>query len=98
MNYADYAATDQRLVILRTLAEDNDYRVNSSILQEVLSRYGHGVGRAAVHAQLGWLEQRNLVTLDRLESVQVATLTQRGLDVAKGREVEEGVKRPGPGA
>lgn len=98
MNYAEFMAEEQRLVILRTLAEDPQYSVNSSILQTVLARFGFNVGRATVHALIGWLEEKALVTVDRVESVQVAKLTQRGLDVAKGREIEPGVKRPGPGA
>lgn len=98
MSYAEFNAKDQRLVVLRTLAEDSDYRVNSSILQQVLGRFGHSVGRAHVHGVLAWLEDKALVTVERIESVQVAKLTQRGLDVAQGREIEPGVKRPGPGA
>ena len=98
MSLDAFLAEDRRLVVLRTLAEDSDYSVNSSILQVALERFGHNVGRATVHAIIGWLEEKALVTVDRVESVQVAKLTQRGLDVAKGREIEPGVKRPGPDA
>lgn len=97
MSYSEIIERDRRLIILRALAEDGEYRANSSILQHVLARFGHDVSRAATHLLIGWLEGQALVTVERLETVWVAKLTQAGLDVAKGREQREGVARPGPG-
>ena len=90
---------DQRLVILRTLAEDG-YDANESILQDVLEAYGHNVSRDLVRNHLIWLEEQGLVKINRLNAGNseffVAVITQRGLDVASGRAYVEGVKRPAP--
>lgn len=98
MAFAQFEQEDRRLVILRLLAEDQDYRVNSSILQQGIDLYGHSVSRDRLHTDLLWLAEQGLVTVDEINSVLVVTLTQRGLDVAQGRAHVPGVKRPGPGA
>lgn len=91
---------DQRLVMLRTLAEDG-YDANESILQDVLEAYGHNVSRDVVRNHLLWLEEQGLITIKRLtmggnSEFFVAVITKRGMDVATGRAVVDGVKRPSP--
>lgn len=98
MPFKVFEQEDRRLVLLRLLAEDNDYRINSSILQQSLDLYGHSVSRDKLHAEIHWLQEQDLVTYEQLNSVMVVTLTQRGLDIAQGRSSTPGVKRPGPGA
>lgn len=99
MTLVDVLREDRRLVILRTLSEDIDYALNTSILQTVLASYGHGVSRDVVDADVQWLAEAGLVTVDTLAGgrVIVATLTGRGLDVAAGRARHPGVCRPRPG-
>jgi len=96
--FKTFEQEDRRLVLLRLLAEDNDYRINSSILQQSLDLYGHSVSRDKLHSEIHWLQEQELVTYEQLNSVLVVTLTQRGLDIAQGRSSTPGVKRPGPGA
>ncbi|WP_044469787.1 winged-helix domain-containing protein [Mannheimia massilioguelmaensis] len=87
---------DQRLVILRSLAEAG-YDANESIISDCLDLYGHDISRDLVRNHLNWLEEQGLVTVQRLESgYMVASITQRGLDVAQGRTFVDGVKRPRP--
>ena len=47
-----------------------------------------------------WLEEQGLVKIKRIDTGKgeffVLNITQRGLDVAQGRVVVEGVKRPSP--
>lgn len=87
---------DQRLVILRSLA-DAGYDANESILDDCLALYGHKVSRDLVRNHLNWLEEQGLVQIERLASgFMVASITQRGLDVANGEAVMHGVKRPRP--
>lgn len=87
---------DQRLVILRSLA-DAGYDANESILDDCLALYGHKISRDLVRNHLNWLEEQGLVQIERLANgFMVATITQRGLDVANGEAVVEGVKRPRP--
>jgi hypothetical protein len=98
MSFAQFEQEDQRLVLLRLLAEDADYKVNTSILQKGLEMYGHNVSRDKLHTEIAWLAEQGLVAFDQLNSVKVVTLNQRGLDVAQGKSVVPGIKRPGPGA
>ena len=93
--YAQYLAEDRRLVILRILSEMPAYRANSSVIYSLLSSWGHEPSRDQVKTDLRWLEEQGLLKVEEIESVLLATLTERGMDVAKGRAVQPGVKRPG---
>ncbi|WP_299197954.1 ArsR family transcriptional regulator [uncultured Amphritea sp.] len=98
MPFSQFEQEDRRLVLLRLLAEDADYKINSSILQRGLELYGHSVSRDKLHSEIAWLTEQDLVSYEELNSVQIVALTQRGLDVAQGKAIVPGVKRPGPGA
>lgn len=96
MSLKELMTQDQRLVILRSLA-DAGYDANESILDECLALYGHKISRDLVRNHLNWLEEQGLVRIERLSGgFMVATITQRGLDVANGEAVVDGVKRPRP--
>ena len=88
--------SDRRLVILRILEEDAGYSMNESLIQSFLEALGHTVSRDRVRTDLQWLQEQGLVTIEEVVSVQVATLTPRGSDVACGRVTVPGVKRPRP--
>lgn len=94
--YADILAADMRIVILRALEEDSGYSLNDSVLQSVLAAFGHRVSRDRVKTELDWLAEQGFVTLENISTVTVATITRRGADVACGRVITAGVKRPGP--
>ena len=94
MSYQSVLHEDQRLVILRTLAEMNGYQANESILQTVLDQYGHNISRDLVVTHLQYLQEQALIQLEDIRGIQVATLTARGEDVAAGRASAQGVKRP----
>lgn len=95
--FSDILTEDRRLVILRALAQDLGYSHNESILQSILERYGHHVSRSLVRTDLAWLEEQGLVRLDMVGETTIATVTDRGADVAHGRALAPGVKRPNPG-
>ena len=95
MSFSDFLRADVRLVLLRTLAEMPAYRSNSSVLASMLERYGHAVTRAQVRTELSWLAEQGLVRLEDVGGVAVVTLAERGEDVATGRAVVPGIKRPG---
>ncbi|MGF1680207.1 MULTISPECIES: VpaChn25_0724 family phage protein [Photobacterium] len=87
----------QRLVILRLLSEVPGYDLNESIIQDGLDRYGLDISRDALRAELEWLSELGLITLEKLGSTYIATLTGRGEDVASGRAKVSGIKKPRPG-
>lgn len=93
--FAAFLAEDRRLVILRVLAELPAYRTNSYLLQTLLRQWGHEPSADQVKTDLAWLAEQQLVTVEVVESVHIATLTARGADVAAGRATVPGVKRPG---
>lgn len=89
---------DRRLLILQTLAQTPGYGVNEGVLCDYLDAMKHPVGRDLLRTELAWLAEQGFVTTETFEGVVVATLSARGLDVAEGRVVVPGVKRPGPEA
>lgn len=96
-NFADFVTEDRRLAILRLLEGQRGYEANDSVLQIALDRLGHNVSRDVVRSDLSWLAEQGLVSLEIvLDSVTVATATQRGVDAALGRTIHPGVKRPSP--
>lgn len=52
-NVQDIFTKNRRLAILRFLAEDQDYSLNTSVLQSALAAIGHGVSRDVVEAGRG---------------------------------------------
>ena len=93
MSLRDLLEEDRRLVILRSLV-DVGGEANESILNDCLDAYGHRVSRDQVRAQLAWLQEQGVVTIERVGSYMVASLTGRGQDVAEGRCVVPGIKKP----
>lgn len=97
MSLSDLLDGDRRLVVLRSLATLVPHEANESVLQSCLSEYGHHASRDQVRTLLDWLSENGLVDLrDVGGTIRVASLTGRGLDVAEGRLVASGVKRPRP--
>lgn len=97
MNYRDAVTADRRLVILRLLENSSGYMANQFLLQSALEGFGHVDSLDTIATDLAWLEEQGLLTLEKPGNVQLAKISQRGLDVANGRSVVPGVKRPVPG-
>ncbi|NYT80891.1 ArsR family transcriptional regulator [Alcaligenaceae bacterium] len=94
--YTQYIVEDMRLLVLRLLSEMPTYKANSSVLRSALAAWGHEPSRDHVRTQLRWLEEQGLVAIEDIaQGVLLATLTDRGQDVAAGRARVDGVKRPG---
>lgn len=94
--FADAYDESARLCILRCLAEQNDYRLTDSMLDDLLvSRYAINRGRGYVRSQLAWLEQQaGAVKNIRADSVIIAVLTDAGAEHVLMRSVLPGIKRP----
>ena len=87
-----------RLAILRFLTKEAAFRANSSWLKDLCTdQAGFSVTRDQVRTELAWLAEQGLVTTsEAIEGLVVATLTERGGDVASGAAVAPGVLKPGP--
>jgi len=96
MSYADVITQDIRLVCLRFLLE-NGYSLNESILHALVkAQAGYNVTRDKIETELAWLKEQGLVTLDDSPGFYIATITQRGSDIADGSATAPGVRRPSP--
>ncbi|WP_462171101.1 VpaChn25_0724 family phage protein [Pseudoalteromonas xiamenensis] len=90
-------AEHQRISILIALKESPDYGANISMLSDVLNHYALGCSRDQLKTLLNWLEQNGYVKLERMsENTWVARITASGIDVADGRSIVPGIKRPAP--
>ena len=94
-SFSEYMRGDVRLVVLRLLADMPAYRANSSVLTMALDRFGHAASRDQIKTEIHWLAEQGLLTVEDIGAVLVATITERGVDVARGRAQVPGVARPG---
>lgn len=98
MNFFDYTMEHVRLTVLRILVDAPGYAANDSVLSTSIGQMGLPCTRDQLRSQLTWLEEQGLVTLARpFPTLTVATITERGGDVAAGRSRVPGVQRPAPG-
>lgn len=98
MSYAEIIEADRRLVILKVLEDGATYACNEHLLRSLVGSFGHVVPADRLRTDLAWLAEQGLIDVREIGGVQIATLTQRGLDVAQGRAHVPGIKRPAPGA
>lgn len=93
----DIITKNRRLAILRFLAGERDYAMNTSTLQAALRAIGHGVPRDTVEADALWLDEQGLARRQHLDvGITVLTVTPRGVEVAQGIAGHPGVDRPMP--
>lgn len=97
MSFRDALQEDRRLVILQLLQTTPEYTLNSRLLASALPSIGHNPSMDMLHTDLAWLAEQGLVTTRDIPGFHVATITQRGADVAAGRASVPGIKRPAPG-
>lgn len=96
MSFEQHQTEDRRLVILKLLEQANQYTINEFLMRTALEQFGHGVGADRLRTDLTWLKDQDLIMIDNPGGVYVATATLPGIDVAQGRMVVPGVKRPRP--
>lgn len=86
-----------RLSILRLLDGQPAYCANDSVLTIAVQQFGLSCTRTQMRDHLAWLEDVRMVTLLKpADGVIVATLTERGADIAHGRATTAGIARPSP--
>jgi len=95
--YADHYDAEARLVILKALAGETDYRLSDSMLTTMLEAFAIKRGRDYVRNQLRWLQASvGAIRLTEAGTAVIAELIEPGLDHVERRRVLEGVKRPSP--
>ena len=96
--YSEFIAEDRRLSILLILKECARYSANEHLISQGLDNCGHYVAADQLYADLVMLEEKRVLNLSEIGDMTIATLTRLGQDVAEGRTVIEGIKRPNAGA
>lgn len=94
MSLGDVVAEHARIAILRFLDGAPTRSANDSIVADALETFAVAISRAQVREELEWLAREGLVTTRTVANYVVATLTEAGEDVARGRRLVRGVKRP----
>lgn len=97
MSFANLLAEDRRLCFLRLLTQAPAASANTYVLHAALADMGHSCSADQVETDASWLSEQGLVTVDDLGKIRVVKLTARGDDVAAGRALVPGVKKPVPG-
>ena len=93
--YSEFIAKDRRLSILLILLGSMGYRVNEHLLNTTLEKsFAHCVSADLLRTELAWLQEQGVIKVETVNDVQIAELTRRGQDVAQGRTVVPGIKRP----
>lgn len=88
---------DRRLSLLLVLQSTPGYSANAFLLRDAIDQiYGHTATVDQVKTDLAWLAEQGLVNTRSTGDVVLGTLSSRGIDVASGRAVQPGVKRPMP--
>lgn len=84
---------NQRILILQGI--ERNITLSNEMAQRLLRVYGHSLPLEKVNAICYWLEQRGLVTVERLdESLFTMKLTKHGQEIALGFAREDGVDLP----
>lgn len=95
-SFAEIVGADRRLVILRLLEHAPGYEGNQTVIAIALQDFGHAASRDQVRTDFAWLSEQGLVTIEEIATIQIAKLTQRGLETALGIVTTPGVARPSP--
>lgn len=92
MNLQTQIDADLRRTLIQLLAYDVDYSLNDNLLYSAVEGLGKTLTRDQLANHLGWLTEQNLISTRKIASMTIATLTDRGLDVAKGKVRIHGVR------
>ncbi len=96
MGYAATLEEHRRLAVLIHLSACLDYASNSEILFDVVNGVGITTSRDQLTETLAWLREQDMVSIEDHEGFLIVEATARGVDVAQGRALVPGVRRPAP--
>ncbi|MBK67908.1 MAG: hypothetical protein CMP22_07225 [Rickettsiales bacterium] len=93
-SYSEFLIPIRRLSILELLY-DSQGKANDKVLQDGLDRMGFSrVSRAQIRDDIRFLIDNGCVIDHWVGDICVVEITHRGVDVAQGREIIDGVKQP----
>lgn len=81
-----------RRAILSLLAYDTDYRLTADVIEAALDASAQAVTRDALENELRWLNEQGFIALEHLSGITIATLTDRGLEIARGKSRAHGIR------
>ncbi len=90
-----------RLLILSLLSDQDDYTATDAVLYEVVEKELLLVAMSDLRMAMSWLNEEGLVVTQRAGGklgFTVATITERGMDVANGARTFPGVAKRFGGA
>ena len=93
MSLEQVSREHRRLTILKHLEASGGYTSNVSILTDVANALGVPSSRDQLDTEVEWLAEIGLVKWAD-DSKFVVQIEPRGVEVAKGRSVVKGIKRP----
>ena len=98
MTFSERFTADLRRTILEILSAAMA-ETNLTILRAAVTEASsHDPSASQVRAEIVWLSERGLLHMRHIgASIEGCTITERGEDVAKGREHLSGVAPPEPG-
>lgn len=98
MMYGDALAADARLKILQLLRRAGEQPLNHEVVRLALETMSIRMTNEQVRNEFAWLAEMGTVTVMPVAHLTVASLTERGDDVARGLSVIAGITRHVPGS
>lgn len=97
MQYSEEVTKRERLRLLQLLNQDGDKAATEYELKQSMAAMGRSISGDKLKDQLRWLENKWLVKIEPslIESTgMVVRITERGVDVATGVTVMDGIEQP----
>lgn len=95
-SFEEFTQLHRRLLVLQVLERSPQYTANDSVLMLACERFGYSVDRAKLRGDLHWLYDAAIIKCEITGGAWICTLTNLGIDVAKGRREYNGIQRPSP--
>lgn len=93
--YADAYDGNARLIILKALAEQDDGRLNDTMLMNALKAFAINKSREYLLTQLTWMqEQASAVVIHKVGTAVVAELTEVGENHLSRAALIVGIQKP----
>lgn len=92
MTFTQIMRQYNRRAILTLLAYDNDYRLSADMIVDGLRANGQTITHDQLLSEMHWLAEQGFITLTTIAVLTIATLTDRGLDIARGQTRAPGIR------